>query len=312
MVTYQQGKIAMSKKFRNALVLVSLACGVSLPVLSHSWGQVSGDALYYKHSGTSEAESPKDSMEGLLAEYQLAKQDNNTDLQSKIKDKIKDLTRKQFQAMESTRQSEVEAMEKRLDNLKALLKVRAERSEEIIDLRVQQLIGERSVLDWEADPKEEKSSDKRSLLRWTKPSGDAESVRKKLLDLQGNYGNIGIGMAGIYQKRMDAEREFKKAQDLLSHQKAELDVLWKSADELKKVGKVDAAKIQAERASDLAARLEQLKANSERLAAAREEVAKQVQSGEATLREYEKLMTDMRAALDLLKKTAKESEEARP
>lgn len=100
----------------------------------------------------SEAMAPVNDSEQaeLLLQYAKAKREKNAESQQSARDRLLELTRREFEAIEKERQAEIEAIEERLAKLKAVMEERAEKAELIIELRVKRLLGEPTILDWNA------------------------------------------------------------------------------------------------------------------------------------------------------------------
>lgn len=103
----------------------------------------------------------------------------------------------QFAEMESERKQQIEVIEKRIQNVKATLEMRAQNAEKIVENRISQLLGEPSSLSWDyAIPDEKQSAlsqgtrelaldrnlswlQANQLLRATQSKADDNSPRKK-------------------------------------------------------------------------------------------------------------------------------------
>lgn len=75
-------------------------------------------------------------------------QTENRDEKSKLKEKLADVLRQQFEAQQKRRQVEIQAIEDRLKKLREMMSKRDDKKKEIIDRRLEQLIEEAEGLGW--------------------------------------------------------------------------------------------------------------------------------------------------------------------
>jgi plasmid stabilization system protein ParE len=75
-------------------------------------------------------------------------QAESTDERAKLKERLKEQLGALFDLRESGREREVVDLEKRLAELKKILKERRERKAEIVERRIGQLMGKQEILEW--------------------------------------------------------------------------------------------------------------------------------------------------------------------
>lgn len=232
------------------------------------------------------------------SEYRAAKDNNDSNGQAAAKDKLRGLVKQQFKEMEAARQDEVAALEKRLENLRSLLRVRADRADEIIDKRVDQLLGLPSGLEWNIDSPELNEGRTLPLLPSSSKKLEENKVRERYSKMKADYGTIGVGMAGVYQQQNLAEKKLKQAEEDQVRLQAQREELTKVTGDLDQ----DSANARRynERVANLQAVLEKNAAEIELQRSLLQQSTKQVRSGEATMREYEKRIAELEGMLFLI------------
>lgn len=83
--------------------------------------------------------------EALAAEYHTADASKKKQLRKKLKTELGKL----FDLRETERKEELARLEKEMEELRKSLKVRTEKKDQIIDRRIQNLLGEDDYLDWD-------------------------------------------------------------------------------------------------------------------------------------------------------------------
>lgn len=277
-----------------------------------------------------------------LQQYAQAKRDKHPESQQEARERLLELTRREFEAIEKDRQAEIEAIEERLTKLKAVMQERAEKAELIIELRVKRLLGEPTILDWNAsslpsgryfegvpvdlaaegyddgvDTIEVEGTvnatmhDESPMLEDLEAPADAnvsedevalnaEQILKRLREKESQLGNVGVGMAGVYSLRRDAQTAWSDAREEMAKLRAEWEAMEAGEKLFKDKGVTPSAEFLARRA-EIGRKFQILEEQGRKLSEASEDWRRKVEAGEASLRELQSEVDRLKGRVEQLR-----------